>query len=113
MTQMDQSMRDNMRTEIMAKLAQSRAELQLLLDPPRHDSGAGEPGRDHDSAFPRSRTMQMLMTGKGLGTLGAVVSGLLIARPALALRLLKMLPASAVARSLLVKAFTTWRNKQG
>jgi hypothetical protein len=110
---MDQAMRDSMRAEILSKLAQSRAELQLLLDPPRNDSDSGEPGRAHDGAFPRSRTMQMLMTGKGLGTLGAVVSGLFIARPALALRLLKMLPASAVARTLLVKAFTSWRNKQG
>jgi hypothetical protein len=109
---MDQSMRDGMRTEILSKLAQSRAELQMLLDPPRHDSDSGTPARDRDGAFPRSRTMQMLMTGKGLGTLGAVVGGLFIARPALALRLLKMLPASAVARTLLVKAFMSWRNKQ-
>jgi hypothetical protein len=55
--------------------------------------------------------MQMLMSGRGLGTLGALAAGLLVARPALALRLLRMLPASAVARMLLMKTFTALRAK--
>ena len=44
------------------------------------------PGARH-AGFPRSRTMQMLMSGRGLGTLGALAAGLIVARPALALRL--------------------------
>ena len=102
---------DATRMEIVSKLAQSRAELLRLLDPPRSDAGGSDMGHQGGS-FPRSRTMQMLTSGKGLGTLGAMAGGLLIARPALALRLLRMLPASAVARTLLVRAFTAWRSKQ-
>jgi len=49
------------------------------------------------------------MSGRGLGTLGAVAAGLLIARPALALRLLRMLPAGAVARMFLMRAITRLR----
>jgi hypothetical protein len=56
--------------------------------------------------------MQMLMSGRGLGTVGAIAAGLLIARPALALRLLRMLPASAVARMLMLKAFSALRTRQ-
>jgi hypothetical protein len=99
--------------EIRARLAVSREELRRLLDPPRNESDAGNSmAGDYPGGFPRSRTMQMLMSGRGLGTLGAIAAGLLVARPALALRLLRMLPASAVARMLLMKAFTALRAKR-
>jgi hypothetical protein len=55
--------------------------------------------------------MRMLMSGGGIGTLGALVGGLLAARPVLALRLLRMLPTSAFARMLLVRAVTALRTK--
>jgi hypothetical protein len=57
--------------------------------------------------------MQMFTSGRGIGTLGAVAAGLLIARPALALRLLRMLPASAVAKTLLLRAVGMMRAKRG
>jgi hypothetical protein len=43
---------------------------------------------------------------------GAAACGLLIARPALALRLLRMVPAGAIGRMLLVKAISTLRSKR-
>ena len=99
------------RSHVLSKLAQSREELRRVLEPPPR---TGPDGMQSGMAegFPRSRTMQMLLSGKGLGTVGAVASGLLLARPALAFRLLKLLPVSAVARTLLVRAVTTWRSKQ-
>lgn len=102
---------DAARNETLAKLAQSREELKRLLDPPPRKESAenGSEPRGAFDEFPRSRTMQMLMDGRVLSTLGALASGLLIARPALALRLLRMLPASAVARGLIVRAFTALR----
>jgi hypothetical protein len=102
------------RAEILARLAASREELRRVFDPPSRESNGGSsiPG-DHPGGFPRSRTMQMLMSGRGLGTLSAIAAGLLIARPAVALRLLRSLPASAVARMLLVRAVTALRAKQG
>jgi hypothetical protein len=104
---------DQPRAEILARLAASREELRRVFDPPGEDSdGSSIPG-DHPGGFPRSRTMQMLMSGRGLGTLGAVAAGLLIARPGLALRLLRAVPASAVARMLLVRAVTALRSKKG
>ena len=56
--------------------------------------------------------MQLLMSGRGLGTVGAVVAGLLLARPALALRLLRMLPAGAVARMVMARALGAMRARQ-
>ena len=47
--------------------------------------------------------MQMLLSGRGLGTVGALAGGLLLARPALALRLLRFVPASAVAQMLMAR----------
>jgi hypothetical protein len=99
------------RAEILARLAVSREEVRRILAP-----RCKEPDADGSSIaaaeFPRSRTMQTLMSGRGLGTLGAVAAGLLIARPALALRLLRMLPAGAVAKMLLMRAMTLLRARQ-
>jgi hypothetical protein len=104
---------DTARNETLARLAQSRAEICRVLEPPprvshaaAEDSRAGEHG-----AFPRSRTMRLLLSGRGLSTAGALVGGLLMARPALALKLLRMLPTGAVARMLMVKAVTAFRDR--
>jgi hypothetical protein len=102
------------RTEILARLAMSREELRRLLDPARQEpkgNGSSIPGAS-PGGFPRSRTMQMLMSERGLGILGAAAAGLLLARPALALRLLRMLPASAFAKMMLTRAFTALRTKK-
>jgi hypothetical protein len=53
----------------------------------------------------------MLMSGRGMGTAGAVIGGLVLARPALAFKLLRMLPMGAVARMLLVKGITALRSR--
>jgi len=96
---------------IRIRLAQSREELRLLLDPPPAQSnGSGAAGNNH-SGFPRSRTMRMLLSSRGLGTLGALAGGLLIARPALALRLLRFIPASAVAKMLMARAVSALKGK--
>lgn len=103
MTDRDSSARD----EIRRKLAQSREEVSRWLDPPRDTAGngaAGVAGAAAHSGFPRSRTMRMLMSSRGLGALGAVAAGLLISRPALALRLLRFLPISALAKTLIARA---------
>jgi hypothetical protein len=103
---------DPVRAQILARLAASREELRLLLDPPPGQAAGGPAPGAEMAGFPRSRTMQMLMSGRGLGTLGAMAAGLLIARPALALRLLRVLPISAVARALLVRAMAGFQSKQ-
>jgi hypothetical protein len=101
------------RIEIRTRLAASRQELRRVLDPPRTDGGGADGGSgDHPEGFPRSRTMRLLMSGRGLGTVGAVVAGLLLARPTLALRLLRMLPASAVARMVMARVFSAMRARQ-
>ena len=100
------------RSEVLSKLAQTREEVRRVFDPPPRSGHDGTGPHGGTGGFPRSRTMQMLLSGKGLGTVGAVASGLFIARPALAFRLLKLLPVSAVARTLLIRAVTTWRSKQ-
>jgi hypothetical protein len=103
------------RSLIHARLAQSREEVRAILDPPR--GGGNTPGEarggfgEARSGFPRSRTMRVLLSSRGLGTMGALVGGLLLARPALALRLLKFVPASAVAKILMAKAVDALKSK--
>ena len=99
------------RSLIRARLAQSREELRSILDPPPGDKGGGGMPGERSGGFPRSRIMRMLLSGRGLGTLGALVSGLLLARPALALRLLKLVPAGAVAKILMAKALDGLKSK--
>jgi len=94
--------------ETLAKLAQSRAEILNIFEPPPETGEPGDAQADgRIGGFPRSRTMKLLMSGRGIGTVSAVLGGLVIARPALAFRLLRMLPAGAVARLLLVKAIAS------
>ena len=102
------------RNETLARLAQSRAEILRLLEPPERvrSDAASDTMEDVDPGFPRSRTMKLLLSGRGVGTVGALVGGLLMARPALAWRLARMIPASTVARMLLVKAITGLRSKR-
>jgi hypothetical protein len=99
------------RSEILARLAVTREELRRILEPPKPSGaeGADSPGLN---GFPRSHTMQMLLSGKGLGTLGALAAGLLVSRPSLALRLLRLLPVSAMARKLAVRAFSAYQERQ-
>ena len=106
MADRDAAARDLIRT----RLAQSREELRVLLDPPPQANGAATQANGH-AGFPRSRTMQMLMSSRGLGTLGALVGGLLLARPALALRLLRFVPAGGVAKMLMAKALDALKSK--
>ena len=104
----------NARSQIYTKLAQSREELRSILDPPPGEyGGSGSAPGNGQGGFPRSRTMQMLLSSRGLGTLGALAGGLLIARPALALRLLRFVPANAVAKMLMAKAVGMLKSKPG
>jgi hypothetical protein len=100
------------RNLLHARLSQSREELRTIFDPPPGENGNdGEVSSNGRGRFPRSRTMQMLMSSRGLGTLGAVAGGLLIARPALALRLLRLLPASAMAKMFMARAVGALKSK--
>jgi hypothetical protein len=101
---------DASRRETLARLAQSREEISRILDPQPRDEVEATRGVA-SAGFPRSRTMKLLMSGRGLGTVGALAGGLLLARPALALRLLRMLPSGAIARMLVLKAVASLKSK--
>jgi hypothetical protein len=85
---------DGQRKAILARLAESRAEIKRVLEP----DGTGEKGGANGTGFPRSRTMRALMSSRGLGAVGATAAGLIMARPALAWRLIRMLPTGALLR---------------
>jgi len=82
------------RKAILARLAESRAEIKRVLEP----DDTGEKGGENGTGFPRSRTMRALMSSRGLGAVGATAAGLIMARPALAWRLIRMLPTGALLR---------------
>jgi hypothetical protein len=84
------------RTAILARLAESRAEIRRLLEPRPED--ADEERAEKGTGFPRSRTMRALLSGRGLGAVGATAAGLIMARPALAWRLFRMLPTGPLLR---------------
>ncbi len=98
------------RQAIFDKLHQSREEIRSILDPPREEGGAPDRGQA-GGQFPRSRTMRALLSSRGIGAAGALGAGLLIARPALALRLLRMVPLSMLGKMLFTKALTSLRSK--
>jgi hypothetical protein len=94
------------RKAILAKLALSREEVRQVLDPPRVEANADGVLPGGASEFPRSRTMRALLSSRGLGAAGALVGGLLIARPSLALRMLRMVPVGTVGKMLIAKALS-------
>jgi hypothetical protein len=97
---------------IHSRLAHSREELRVIFDPAPGENGEeGQASGNGRGRFPRSRTMQMLMSSRGLGTLGALAGGLLIGRPALALRLLQLLPASTMAKMFMARAVGALKSK--
>jgi len=101
------------RDAIMARLAQSRGEISRLLEPPPADSEGEGPGPGGVAGgFPRSRTMRALMTGRGIGAVGALAGGLLLARPRMAWRLLRMLPTGAVTRMVVGRLMGAMRGKR-
>ncbi len=102
------------RDQILARLAQSRAEISHLLEPQPDESAGEEGGRPSGagSGFPRSRTMQALMSGRGLGAVGAIAGGLLLARPGLAWRMLRLLPTSGVTRMIVAKVVGAMSSKR-
>jgi hypothetical protein len=104
--------RDQAREEVLARLASSRAEIRRLLDRPRDEDAAGIPRVRDPDAFPRSRTMRTLMSGGGLGAAGTILAGLFIARPALVWRLVRILPAGALARAGIVRVIAAMRSKR-
>jgi hypothetical protein len=102
------------RDAIMARLAQSRAEISRLLEPPpeaAEDEARPRPG-GAAGGFPRSHIMRALLSGHGLGAVGAMAGGLLIARPRLAWRLLRLLPTSAVTRMVMGKVMGAMRGRK-
>ena len=88
------------REAILLRLSQSRAEIRRLLEPPDADEAGAAP-RGWPDGFPRSRILRALMSGRGLGAIGALASGLVLSRPALAWRLIRLLPTGAIARAVL------------
>ncbi len=98
------------RQAIFDRLHESREEIRGILDPPPEEGDGRE--RSHSSGqFPRSRTMRALLSSRGIGATGALAAGLLIARPTLALRLLRMVPVGTVSKLLFAKALTLLRSK--
>ena len=55
--------------------------------------------------------MRALMTGRGLGAVSAIAGGLLLSRPRLAWRLLRLLPTSAVTRMVIGRVVEALRGK--
>ncbi|MDP8983861.1 MAG: hypothetical protein M3N97_02260 [Pseudomonadota bacterium] len=102
------------RGALRARLAATRAEILHILEPPHPSEAGAQRGAAAEDlgGFPRSRTMKLLLSGRGVGTAGALVGGLLMARPALAWRLLRMIPTGAVARMLVLKGLTEFRAKR-
>jgi len=104
--------RDEARDETLARLAQSRAEIRRLLEPPPDEFAGGSPGAREPGTFPRSRAMRALMGGGGLGAAGAILAGLFIARPMLMWRLIRMLPTGALARAAIVRGIAAMRSRR-
>ncbi len=102
---------DNDRIRTEARLAQTRQELVDLFTSDREDAHSGQPSGAHVDSFPRSRTLQLLLRKQGLGAIAAILGGILVARPAIVWRLLRLLPIKTFARTMFVRLLTTHGSK--
>jgi hypothetical protein len=55
--------------------------------------------------------LQLLLRKQGLSAIAAVVGGLIVARPAIAWRLLRLLPVKTFARTMFVRLLTSYGSK--
>jgi hypothetical protein len=105
------------RNELEARLAETRRELVDLFG-----SGGGQRGPEtgadsregrqrRQSGFPRSGTMRLLLSSRGLGALAVAACGLLVSRPALALRVLRLVPLGTFARIMAYRFFSSQGSK--
>ena len=102
---------ENDRTRTEQRLAQTRQELVDLFTSDRVEPGPGQRSRASAGSFPRSRTIRLLLGKQGLGAIAAIVGGLLVARPAIAWRLLRLLPLKTFARTMFVRFLTSHGSK--
>ncbi len=81
------------------KIMESRAELEdLLVDEP--DDVNASP-----NFFPRSKTMRLLTSNRGMVLMAIVAGGLLILRPTLAKRAISMVPVNTMLRTVASRFF--------
>lgn len=100
---------ERMRTE--ARMAKTRQELVDLLTADREETGPGRPLGEQSASFPRSRTMRLLLGKQGVGAIAAILGGFLVARPAMAWRLLRLLPIRTFVRTMFVRFLTSHGSK--
>jgi hypothetical protein len=98
------------RNAILARLAETRAEIKRLLEPRAEEEGEAE--AEDGIGFPRSRTMRALLSSRGLGAVGATAAGLVLARPGLAWKLIRMVPADALLRVALARFLGGMRERR-
>jgi hypothetical protein len=80
-------------TAAKLKISQSRAELErLLIDDPEHSASAG--------FFPRSRTLRLLTSNKGIVLLALAAGGALLLRPVLLKRAIRFIPMGPLLQML-------------
>jgi hypothetical protein len=95
-------------TRTVARLAETRRQLLELFLPERERRGESEA---RTGAFPRSRTLRLLLSRHGFGAVSALAGGLLLARPALLWRLLRWAPIRTIAKTMLLRLLTTTGSK--
>jgi hypothetical protein len=72
-------------TSAELKISESRAELErLLIDDPDHAQSSG--------VFPRSRTLRLLTSNRGIVLLAIAAGGALLLRPRLIKRVIRFVP---------------------
>jgi hypothetical protein len=80
-------------TSAKLKIRESRAELErLLIDDPDHNQTSG--------SFPRSRTLRLLTSNRGIVLLALAAGGLLLMRPTLIKRAIRFVPMGPLAHML-------------
>jgi hypothetical protein len=99
------------RTPTESRLAETRQQLVDLFTADRQESAAGQPASPRAGSFPRSHTIRLLLGKQGLGALAVIIGGILVARPAIAWRLLRLLPIKTFARTMFVRFLTSQGSK--
>ena len=80
-------------TSAELKVMATRAELErLLIDDPDQEQASG--------TFPRSRTLRLFTSNRGIVILAVAAGGLLLLRPSLAKRAIRFVPMGPVLRML-------------
>ncbi|MBC7984088.1 MAG: hypothetical protein H7Y02_09565 [Candidatus Obscuribacterales bacterium] len=97
------------RMETSRKISASREQLRQLLEGQRTE--VDPDANSSFNEFPRSKTLRFLRSNSAIGVAAAIAGGILLMKPGLAARAIRLVPVNTLVRMLAVRLLSQRGNR--